>query len=762
MYEKVAFSYMINEMNEPGFLAYLEGEGIDREIPFSRYLPQHPIGVAKEWLLQHAPSGSWVLEPIGASPTAILEMAEAGYKVLVAANNPVVAFELEILAQAPRKTEFQSVLSELSVQKKGDERLQAHIQSLYLTRCTTCGREVTADYFLWRKTEDIPYAKSYRCTACGDEGEHLISEADIDRLAPYKRSDLLHRARALEKIPELTRAARANLEELLKVYAPRPLYVLFTLINKIEGMPLSPARRELLDALLLSALEMGHSLWPAGEGNERPRVFNIPSEYVEHNLWLVLERSVEAWCTREKPVTVTRWPALPEQGGICLFQGRMRDLQQQKPALSLGSIFCVLPRPNQVFWSLSTLWCSWLWGKDTAANFKNVLERQRFDWYWHANALNSALAPAARMVKPGSSVFCLIPEPSAGFVASAFEGSSTANLHLTGLAYKDEQQPIQTEWVAQPTNREAKKINSHKIIREAIHGCLMQIGEPCRYLQLYTAAVAALSINDGFPASIHQMTYEMVNEIHAEIAKVFTDRKFLRRMDSTAQDLESGYWWLAQPEGCQISLADRIEIETLNWLQKESAISTMDVRREMNNRFTGHLTPPSELLDYCLNSYADLDKATQKWTIREGEKYGNRQQDMADIQLLLLTMAGKMGLTAEGDNPIDWIDPKANGSLVYRLFYATTAGMSRWLSTGIDDNAERVFLFPGSRSGLIRYKLDRDPWLRERVTQRCHFLKFRTLRELSSRKDISRDLWDLFIDSDPISLEDATQLSMFL
>jgi hypothetical protein len=36
------------------------------------------------------------------------------------------------------------------------------------------------------------------------------------------------------------------------------------------------------------------------------------------------------------------------------------------------------------------------------------------------------------------------------------------------------------------------------------------------------------------------------------------------------------------------------------------------------------------------------------------------------------------------------------------------------------------------------------------------------LRELSGRKDISRDLWDLLIDSDPISLEDATQLSMFL
>ena len=753
---------MINGMNEPGFLAYLEGEGIDREVPFSRYLPQHPAGVMQKWLTQKSPPGSWVLEPIGASPAAIIEMAEAGHKVLVASNNPVVAFELEVLSQAPAKTEFQSVLRELSVQKKGDERLQKHIQSLYLTRCATCGKEVDADYFLWRRSEDVPYAKYYRCQACGDEGEHLISESDIDRLAPYKRSDPLHRARALEKIPELTRAARANLEELLKVYAPRPLYVLFTLINKIEGMSLSPARRELLHALLLSALDAGHALWPAGEGSDRPRVMNIPAEYVEHNLWLALERGTDAWSVREKPITMTHWPDLPQDGGICLYQGRMRDLLQQKPAISLDSICCVLPRPNQVFWSLSTLWCSWLWGKETAANFKNVLERQRFDWYWHANAVNSALAPAARMVKPGSSAFCLMPEPVPGFVASAFEACCTANLNLAGLAYKDEQHPIQTEWIAQPANREVKKVNLHKLIREAIQSSLMQVGEPCRYLQLYTAVLAALTLNEAYPPTIQQMTYDLVNNVHDEIIKVFNDRKLLRRLEATSQDLVSGYWWLVQPEGCQTSLADRVEKEVVNLLQKASEVSAADVQQEMNRRFTGFLTPPAELLEVCLQSYAELDKASQVWRIRESEKYANRQQDMADIQLQLLSLAAKMGLTAEGDNPMEWTDPKDDGSLVYLMCYATTAEMSRWLAASPDESVERVFLFPGSRSGLIRYKLERDPWLRECITQRWHYLKFRTLRELSSRKDISRDLWDLLVDSDPISQEDATQLSMFL
>jgi hypothetical protein len=35
------------------------------------------------------------------------------------------------------------------------------------------------------------------------------------------------------------------------------------------------------------------------------------------------------------------------------------------------------------------------------------------------------------------------------------------------------------------------------------------------------------------------------------------------------------------------------------------------------------------------------------------------------------------------------------------------------------------------------------------------------MRHLAVRADLSRELWTLLIDSDPISLEETTQLSMF-
>ena len=65
--------------------------------------------------------------------------------------------------------------------KKGDEHLETHLRSLYLTRCQQCGREIQAEAFLWRKDEDAPYGRLYECPECGDKGERSASPEDVER-----------------------------------------------------------------------------------------------------------------------------------------------------------------------------------------------------------------------------------------------------------------------------------------------------------------------------------------------------------------------------------------------------------------------------------------------------------------------------------------------------------------------------------------------------------------------------------------------------
>jgi hypothetical protein len=62
----------------------------------------------------------------------------------------------------------------------------------------------------------------------------------------------------------------------------------------------------------------------------------------------------------------------------------------------------------------------------------------------------------------------------------------------------------------------------------------------------------------------------------------------------------------------------------------------------------------------------------------------------------------------------------------------------------------------------MKLKLERDPYLRELFSGNIHFLKFRTLRGIATRTDLTLEIWQVLIDSDPLSLEETTQLSMFI
>src|SRR5512142_1681797 len=129
------------------FQPYIPGMLPAEPGPLARFTPPLEDGVVSAWLPLHAPAfdeaqgrpGSWVLDPFGFSSRLVLEAARAGYRVLVTVNNPITRFLLEMSANPPSKTDFKAALADLAASKKGDERLGAHLQSLYLTPCEKCG-----------------------------------------------------------------------------------------------------------------------------------------------------------------------------------------------------------------------------------------------------------------------------------------------------------------------------------------------------------------------------------------------------------------------------------------------------------------------------------------------------------------------------------------------------------------------------------------------------------------------------------------------
>ena len=133
--------------------------------------------------------------------------------------------------------------------KKGEERLGAHLQSLYLTTCEKCGNEISADSFLWKRGEDAPYARVYTCPNCEDLGERVVTPHDIEKAKKIAGTDNLHRSRAFEKVTALEDEDRVYAEEAIAHYLPRPLYFLTTVINRLDSLNLTAERRRALNAL---------------------------------------------------------------------------------------------------------------------------------------------------------------------------------------------------------------------------------------------------------------------------------------------------------------------------------------------------------------------------------------------------------------------------------------------------------------------------------------------------------------------------------
>ncbi len=171
------------------------------------------------FLSRHVPGCAWVLDPFGVAPLLDVELANSGCNVLVAVNNPITRILLELASAPPKTAELQAALSELASARRGDERLETHLKSLYQTECNTCHRMLQAEAYVWEKGAQVPFARIYHCP-CGEGGEFAVTEADLHLHARITATDALHRARALERVTTPDDPDRSNAEEALACYQP--------------------------------------------------------------------------------------------------------------------------------------------------------------------------------------------------------------------------------------------------------------------------------------------------------------------------------------------------------------------------------------------------------------------------------------------------------------------------------------------------------------------------------------------------------------
>ena len=773
------------------YVAYIPGKFLGSPKPLARYLPPIPGNVVTTWLQENLRPGSWVLDPFGAAPDLAVEAARAGYHVLVAANNPVARFLLEMAADPPTEQELSSALADLAASYKGSERIEPHIRSLYMTDCAKCGKEIMVDSFLWERGAQTPFGRLYTCPHCGDAGEREATKSDALRASRFTSSGL-HRARALERVVSPTDPDRAHAEEALEAYLPRSVYVLFTLINKLDGLSLTAGstqpKNRLLTALILAALDRTNTLWPYPSGRARPRQLTTPPRFREHNAWLALEEAVNLWASpREAEVSsmpIATWPDVPgEEAGISIFEGRLKDLGTSLKQIRIGAVLGGLPRPNQAYWTLSALWAGWLWGREAATPFKSVLRRRRYDWAWHCTALHAAFQNLAQLLEKDTPMLGLIGETEPGFLSATLIASKMAAFTLEGIALRAEEGQTQINWKVAgrktkpveiqhsgPAGKPAIAIED--ISTEAAYSLLRERGEPADYISLHAAALSAISGSDELPTWQTIPPADVLQQINAQFQQIFSLRGGFLRFGGSEHSLEIGKWWLRdkqekiKSDENSLPLADRVEVSLVRYLLKKRGVKFEELDRELCQNFPGLLTPNPGLIQACLASYAEQEDGEESgWRVRKQDFPAARHADLREMSQLLEQVGAQLGYSIHhqivgpfSQRLTDWRD--TTGEVQYAFYLLASAVFGEIFTSRTFPPGKSIIVFPGGRANLVTYKLETNPLLRQAVEAGWRFVKFRQLRRIARTSHLEQANIDDLFALDPVSQSDP-QMPLF-
>lgn len=713
--------------------------------PLARYLPALRTNMTSAWVGEQRAGTAWVLDPFGSSPDLDLELARAGRQVLVCVNNPILQILLELAAISPSEEEINHSLALLATTSKGSMSLQKHIQSLYQTTCRSCGQTIQAEGYLWERGAALPSAVEYTCPFCWQSGNFPLAETDIQVLDSIHRAPL-QRAWATERLAAPNDPLRGDAADIVDSHLPRPLYVIFSIVNRLETLPLSDRERLLLQGLMLPVLDDASPLQQIDRSEQRPLQLSVPLKFREKNLWHSWEEAASLWkSSAGHRVRFTVYPVLPEGPGICLFPGRVRELAAHNPPAPFEQVITAVPRPNQAFWALSSAWSAWLLGREAARGMSGVIGRRRYDWNWHTAALRTTWQAVGKLVNRDTPIHCLLSDLEPALLTAVFQAMNQAGFACSGLAIHRKDETAQLDWLRSPSSPGNTSKTANEIIQQVTVAYLIEKAEPADYLEMTTAGCLGLDQANAWP----DLRQTQVNP-QLWMRTAFSDPAIYSHFGPGEQTLESGKWGLHSFPSNHPCLTDQIEAFVLRVLSSGLPITFSELEAKVRAEIRPVFIPLEEYLLHLLQSYADEDLSESGgWTLRPNEYLSQRTSDVQTIRRMIERLGLRLEFSTQlrGDI-VEWREEN-RPEPVYSFNIISHAQISRILMQEHSGNTIRVLVLPGSRSNLIAYKLKNNPYLNELKQKSWHMIKFRHISHLAENPMITTNSLQLWLDGDP-------------
>lgn len=729
-------------MDETPFPALIPGTPVTPPAPLARYRAPALAEFARAALADVTAPGDLVVELGVNEATSIREALDMERRVLGFNVNPIPLLWVRSALHPAPLHEVQAAFTRLGDLPKGAQPFAVHARDLYLSRCPTCHTDGVAEWFAWDREAQRPFAKRVRCPRCAapqegavDAQDHAILEQFAPRAGPAYHI-ALGRAAASDD-PMRERAA-----ELVALYTPRNLSLLMDITHRLAQVSSTPEIQRTLALLIVEALDLGSSLIPYNEPLARPRSLRPPARFLEHNVWLVMEKALKDYGARSmtpvgsaptgdaSPDEALRTLLQSQSGAYLLMTYPLHTITPAIPARSIAALLLQPQPPDAVFWALSALWAAWLWKDAPHPALHAFLGRRRLDWEWYQRSLTATLQRLQPLLKRDAPLLVTLPDDDptalAHIVAAAAQAGFPAQRWITC-----------PPWGYRLAFHSAPSVPRPPTGDNPLVKALQRRGEPAQQALLEAVHV----INAGEDAPEHVDALPHLTQTAA----------FTRVAPQTV--------WLSAPGKTARPLADRVEESVLRLLQSQEVWTRTALEKAVYAQYPGELSPEPALTAACIAAYTDAE-GQAALRLRSEDMPAARGAETRQIRGLLRQLGERLRFQVHQDETGDivWADA---GTSLFLFRCTTTAALGpHLLAEQPPSPARRHLVLPGGRAALAALKLKRDPRLQAAV-KRDHwvFIKFRHLRRMAAEIQQRADI-EVYLGLDPIVEQGQVQIPL--
>ena len=202
-------------------------------------------------------------------------------------------------------------------------------------------------------------------------------------------------------------------------------------------------------------------------------------------------------------------------------------------------LFRSLPRPNQALWTYNAVWSGWIWGQDAARKLKGALERRRYDWIWHTQAIRTVFAYTSKLEVP---FLAVAPELSNSYILAYLSAASSSKFQLENAAYHPELKSGQFYWYPKQTSINLRSKNE---LSENIQNYLALKNAPADYQELLSLFIISETIDQREAFQLEKFD----NTLFINTQKLFEDTIQNKEVFLQVDDdqLENAEFWLKNP-----------------------------------------------------------------------------------------------------------------------------------------------------------------------------------------------------------------------